>query len=139
MQKKGFTLIEVMMVVLIVSILAMIAYPSYQQYVTRARRSDGQHALLDLAARMERYYSQQNTYVGATLGAGANSDVLAGNQSPEGWYILSIQAQSAGAYTLLATPQGAQATTDTQCVNLSINSIGQKGFSGATGNLQQCW
>jgi type IV pilus assembly protein PilE len=51
---KGFTLIEVMIVVAIVGILAAVAYPSYQDHVRKSRRAEAQSALMGLAAAMER-------------------------------------------------------------------------------------
>lgn len=138
MNKKGFTLIELMIVILIVGILVTIAYPSYQEHVARARRADGQTALLDLASRLERYYSEQNTYQTATIGTGNGTDVLDTTTSPEGWYALSITNQTATAYSIQATPQNAQAS-DALCLNLTYNSLGQKGFSSAAGSLERCW
>lgn len=139
MKQQGFTLIELMIVVLIVGILTAIAYPAYQEHVTRARRSDGQAALMDLASRLERYYSERNTYQTATIGTGNATDVLDTNTSPEGWYTLSFANQTATAYTIQAIPQNAQATADQLCQTLTYNSLGQKGFTGPTGSLERCW
>ncbi|MBT4987165.1 MAG: prepilin-type N-terminal cleavage/methylation domain-containing protein, partial [Proteobacteria bacterium] len=64
MHKKqtGFTLIELMIVIAIVGILAMIALPMYSDYVTRARRTDGQTTLFQVAQELERCYTQYSTY-----------------------------------------------------------------------------
>jgi len=141
---KGFTLIEIMIAVLIVGILAAIAYPSYTEYVARARRSDGQSALMDLAGRMERYYSDRNTYQTATIGVSNATDVLASNASAEGWYTLSITNASGSAYALQATPVGAQAVADTLCQSLTLTSVGVKGIAAGpagapTGTATRCW
>ncbi|MGQ3888979.1 type IV pilin protein [Legionella sp. CNM-1927-20] len=141
---KGFTLIELMIVVVIVAILTMIAYPSYQDYITRSRRADGQAALLDLASRLERYYAQQNTYQTATIGTGNATDVRATNLSPEQWYTLSITAQTPSSYTLQAVPNNQQATNDTRCQTLTLNSLGVKGITAGpagvpTGPASRCW
>ena len=141
---KGFSLIEMMIVLVIFAILVTIAYPSYQDYVSRGRRSDGQAALLDLASRMERYYAQQNTYQTATIGTGAATDVRGSNLSPEGWYTLSISAQTASSYTLQAVPNNQQATTDKRCQTLTINNLGVKGITAGpagtpTGTVANCW
>ena len=58
----GFTLIELMVTVAIVAILSAIAYPAYTEYILKSRRTDAKNALLDLAARQERFYSLNNKY-----------------------------------------------------------------------------
>ena len=139
MNKHGFTLIELMIVILIIGILGVIALPTYQNYITRARRCDGQSALLDLASRLERFYSDQNSYAKATIGAESANDVLTSNISPEGWYTLFIAKQTVDSYTIQAIPRNAQASGDTVCQTLTYNHFGQKGFSGAMGSLRVCW
>lgn len=142
--KNGFSLIELMIVIVVIGILVSIAYPSYRDYITRARRTDGQSTLLDLASRMEKYYSENNTYQTATIGTGNATDVLSSNTSPEGWYIISIPNATTSAYTLQATPQNAQATADTRCQSLTLNNQGVKGITtgpagSPTGTITQCW
>ena len=67
----GFTLIELMIVVAIIGILAAIAYPSYQGYVEKTRRGDAKAVLMQFASALERYYTQNNTYIGADGGTAA--------------------------------------------------------------------
>ncbi|MGQ3890909.1 type IV pilin protein [Legionella sp. CNM-4043-24] len=142
--KNGFTLMELMITLVIIGILTSIAVPSYKDYIVRSRRSDGKAALLDLASQMERYYSERNTYLNATLGAGGANDVRASNQSPEGWYTLSIPVQTASTYTLQASPNNAQATADTTCQSLTLTNLGAKGIAAGakgtpTGPVSKCW
>ena len=54
---RGFTLIEAMIVVALIGIIVALGYPSYRDQVIKSRRSDGMAALLELADRMERHYS----------------------------------------------------------------------------------
>ena len=59
---RGFTLIELMIVIVIVGILFAIALPSYQSSVLRGHRADAQGILMDISAREERFMAQNNTY-----------------------------------------------------------------------------
>lgn len=126
---NGFTLIELMTVVIIVGILAAIAYPAYMNHLYKARRSDAQTALLNLSVLMEHYFTENNTYSGATLtGFGFSS-----NLSPQGYYQLTI-APTATSYTLTATPvAGGPQAGDTSCPTLTLTSANVKGPSST------CW
>lgn len=129
---KGFTLIEMMIVVVIIGILAAIAYPSYDEYVKRGNRTEGQAFLQDVAARQERYFSQNNTYVTAVADIAKLG--LSSANSPTGKYSISL-AGGGGGYTLTANQQ----FNDTKCGNLTLNALGEKGRSGAGKTLEECW
>jgi type IV pilus assembly protein PilE len=60
--QRGFTLVELMVVVVIVAILAAIALPSYQQHVIRGRRAAAQQLMMDVAARQEQYLADRRSY-----------------------------------------------------------------------------
>ncbi len=134
-----------MAVLAIVGILVLITYPSYLNHLTRARRSDGQAALIDLANRLERYYAEQNTYQTATLGSGnIATDVLTNNLSAENWYRLTIISQTAATFTLAATPRSFQAANDRTCQTLTFTNLGTKGIAAGPsgeprGTINQCW
>ena len=61
----GFTLIELMIVIAVVGILAAIAIPQYNDYVIRSRIVGATSALSDMRVRMEQYFQDNRTYVGA--------------------------------------------------------------------------
>lgn len=127
---SAFTLMELMITLLIIGILAAIAYPSYQNNLLEARRADGKTALLNLAALMEHYYTENNSYVGATpTGVGGS------NTSTDGHYALSISNLTATSFTLSATPVATSPQAqDTLCGTLTLTNLNVKGPNPAT-----CW
>jgi len=129
---RGFTLIEVMIVVAIVAILAAIALPSYREYVLRGNRTQGQSLLMEAAARQERFYAQNSAYVTDNANKGS-LQVNEGNYDE--FYVLAVStAANDGGYTLTATQQFG----DVDCGNLTLNARGTKGNSG-TKSADECW
>ncbi len=125
--QKGFSLIELMIVLAVVAILAAIAYPSYQDQMNKSRRTDGQAFLLEMATLMEHYYTENNSYAGATV-----TNIGGGGTSREGYYAVTITNLSGSTWTLNAAPIGAQAT-DT-CGTLTLTHTNIKGPTPDT-----CW
>lgn len=132
MNKKGFTLIELVITIMIIAILVGISYPAYSEYLTRVRRAAAVGALLDLAGRMEEYYTVNDKYLGATLDTLGVHD-----ENYKNFYSLSINAKS-DEYTLSATPINNQFRSDIKCGELSIDQIGNKKISGS-GDPEECW
>lgn len=112
--QRAFTLIELMIVVAIIAIIAAVAYPAYTQHIIKARRSDAEGALLNFANAMERYYTENGTYLGAASGGGnTGAPKVFATQAPVDGsskvYNLTINAATATTYTLRATPIGGSA------------------------------
>lgn len=63
--RNGFTLIEVMIAVAIVAIIAAVSLPSYRDHVTRGKITEALSTLGDLRVKLEQYYQDNRTYVGA--------------------------------------------------------------------------
>ncbi|WP_146908755.1 type IV pilin protein [Arenimonas daejeonensis] len=133
---KGFTLIELMIVVAILGILAAIAYASYQNSVINSRRAAASACLMEMAQYMERAYTTNITYVLSVQQQGAISSLSC--QADLGiFYTFSPGVPTASAYTLVATAQGPQ-LKDTKCGNLSLNQAGTRLVSG-TATPAECW
>lgn len=134
--ERGFTLIELMIVVAIVAILASIMLPAYQDQVRKSRRADAKAVLTELSGFMERFYASNGRY--DQDGAG-NAVALPFNQSPrEGrkYYNLTVAA-AADTYTLTATAiagtgQENDVAAGVSCDPLTLDHLGAKTPTG-------CW
>lgn len=138
-RQRGVTLIELLVAVVIVGILGMIAYPSYTSHLVKSRRAQATACLQEAAQYMERFYTTNLRYdQTATTSIAVSLPTTACIQDLNGRYVLSIASVSANAFALKATPQGAQATADTQCGTLGLSQAGTKTITGA-GTVAACW
>jgi prepilin-type N-terminal cleavage/methylation domain-containing protein len=97
---KGFSLIELMIVVVIIGILAAVAVPAYFNHVLRTRQADAYHNLLDIKAAQEMHYSMYNEY--GLLTADTFSDLLSFSHSDTQYYRYLIPSASGTAFTAKA-------------------------------------
>ena len=132
----GFTLVELMIVVAIIAILAAIALPAYTSYITRTKRTAAESCLSEHANYMERYYTTNLNYAKDSAGTANTLPGLdcAGPQRTGANYQYALASASTAAYSITATPTGAQLTRDTTCGTLSIDQTGTRGPSTAG-----CW
>jgi len=161
-RNRGFTLIELMVVVVIGAILLGIAVPSYMSQVRQSRRTEAKTALLDLAGREERFYSVAiNPATGPAysqlpndLGYNAAGWPVPIGSTGTNYYQVTVcvpaAANCAGAgltmpagpppapsYVVVATPLASQ-VKDTLCRTLAVDSVGQQYATGTSG-AQYCW
>lgn len=131
---RGFTLIEIMIVVAIVAILAAVALPSYKSYVLKTRRADALSTLTQTQAILERCYAQTLSY------AVACSDTPTFPfTSAQAFYNISLSNQTATTYTLTATTMNAQ-IADTTCKTMTLDQANQKSAADSSSTAQSvCW
>jgi type IV pilus assembly protein PilE len=135
-RNRGFTLIELMVVLAVIAIIAAIAVPAFTKQVQRSHRADAVRGLSDLQLRQERWRASNATYA-------ANMDTLLGSSAAttsynnaSTYYTFSISGTSATGFTLTATPKGAQAS-DSECNPMTLavsNSIVTKSPTAG-----RCW
>jgi len=136
-KEKGFTLIELMIVVAVIGILAAISLPSYINYVERSRRVDAQTDVVVLAGFMERYYTQNFSYLDAAGNAPALPFSNNGGDIIYYTYALDPAQMSATTFRVVASPQGGQAND--KCGSLSLTHDGTAvGYKGSS-EVADCW
>lgn len=153
---KGFTLVEMMIVLAIIGVLSAIAYPSYINQMMKSRRTDAMGVLNICVNQLEKFHLANRTYVGAagtddspsTLGTpricaptspdttqfDADADITV-------YYDVSITEATATAFTISAVPRSGLPQADDFCTSgdsvattstLTVNSLGVKTPS-------ECW
>ncbi len=105
--QKGFTLVELMIVVTIVGILATVAMPAYTDYVTRGKLSEASSQLATMRVKLEQYFQDNRTYVGACA-AVTVAPLPSGNDAK--YFTYTCAPLIALTFTVTATGVAAQGT-----------------------------
>lgn len=131
---RGFTLIELIVVMVILAILAAIAIPNYTEYVLRGRRADAKAALLQLAQWQERRRTETGSYVTSAedLPSGLTT-VKAGTAST---YTITVSTDTAP-YILTATRTGPMASDP--CGDFTLTGLGVRNTANGTRSSDECW
>jgi type IV pilus assembly protein PilE len=138
---RGFTLIEVMIVVAIIGILASIAYPAYTESVARNKRAAAKAALLENAQWLERTYTVSGSYAKKGNDAAIVNADLPVQEAPKDnsakVYTVSLSASSASGFTLQAVPKNGMASD--KCGTFTLSNTGAKALVSATASVADCW
>ncbi len=150
-KSRGFTLIELMIVVVIVSILLAVSLPAYQNQVRKSKRSVGKGELMKVAARQEQFFVNNKRYVIADLTSlgyadGADGYEVDSEGQPvadgdgEAIYLIELQSADATSFLLHATPRNAQ-VKDKRCKTLTLSNAGVKGMTdgNTSSDVEECW
>jgi type IV pilus assembly protein PilE len=140
--QKGFTLIELMIVVVIVAILAAVAMPAYQDYITQSKLSEASGQLSALQIKMEQFFLDNRTYSGA-----CDAGKLAAPPVPPAvkYFTYACSGLGDATYTLTATG-GSTGDTSMAGFTFTVNQAnarvstvtGAPAARGWTGNAG-CW
>ncbi|POF40326.1 pilus assembly protein [Pseudomonas laurylsulfativorans] len=126
---RGFTLIEIMIVIAIIGIVMTIAAPSFTEYLNKGRRAEVTGLLSEQAQLLERFYSQKNVYTDAT-GLSAGNDYY--NITP------TLTDQT---FLLTAVRKADSSMATDKCGDLTITNTGVLGMVNAKSGLtsKDCW
>lgn len=125
--EKGFTLIELMIVVVVLGIIAAIAYPAYSQYVQQTRRADATSTLLNAAQQLERCFTRFDSYSAAGCPTAWATE--------GGFYQIDASDIEAERFRLVATPLPPQ----DRDVNCLVFALDQRGNRTPNPDPNRCW
>ena len=128
---RGFTLMELIIVVVIVGILTAIAYPNYQQFVARAKRNEAKAALLKIATNEEKYYLQNSNFTLDMTRLSFSTDPFV---TDSGTYSVTVTAADASNFLAVATYQNTDSEAG-KCLTFKIDGRGTKSSAPDT----DCW
>lgn len=137
MRTRGFSLIEIVIVMAILAVLAVLTLPSFREHVLKGRRAEAREALLALQLAQERFRSGHPRY------ADRLEDLAQSPLTRSSLYRLRIAQADATRYTLEAIAQGSQ-TGDRRCqvltLRLEAGAIHTSGLdAGGAEQADACW
>lgn len=138
MKSKGFSLIEVMIVIAILGILVSVALPSYNSYIIRSKRTECRAAIMQVMQQQERYFTQQNTYLAyASNATSIPIKQFSGDNLVNSACTIKSEACSGSVITACVLVTGIPAYTDPVVGEITMQSDGTKGCSGT--DQAKCW
>lgn len=138
---KGFTLMELMIVVAIIGIIAAVAYPSYLKSAAKGRRVDAKAEITKASQALERCYTQYGQYNSANCSEVAL--LTSGYNSAKGYYTINFAVSTditATTFEVTATAlnSGPQAN-DIGCTIMALDNTGRRTSGGNATDTGSCW
>jgi len=127
-KQAGFTLIELLVVVVIIGILSSIAFPAYLDNVRKTNRSTAQADLMELSIYMERHFTENNTYLGASIASSGVANTSAYT------YTSPIPNLAITTYTLTAVPVVGSKQASDSCGTMTVSQTGAQSAA-----IASCW
>lgn len=121
-KQRGFTLVELLVVIAVIGILASVAIPSYSNYSIRGKLMEATSALSDARIKMEQFYQDNRTYIGGTCPAATTN------------FTYACSNLTSTTYTITATGKSNLST-----YSYTINESNVKASNTPWGNSTTCW
>jgi type IV pilus assembly protein PilE len=121
-EQRGFTLVELMVVVVIIGVLASVAIPSYSNYSIRGKLTEATSKLSDARVKMEQFFQDNLTYVAGTCPATTTN------------FTYACTNLAATTYTITATGRG-----NLSVYSYTIDQTNAKTSATPWGNSATCW
>lgn len=136
--QKGFTLVELMIVVVILGIIVAVAFPAYLDNIQQSRRGDATATLMETAHLLERCYTETNSYEKDSSGDACVDFPV---ESDEGYYDIDSDSLDPSTYTLSATPaSGSPQADDDECAKFILEHTGERIAENTNGeDSEHCW
>lgn len=115
---RGFTLIELMVVVMVIAVLAAIAYPNFREQAQRGRRADAVAEVGRMQLALERFRAENPTYDGS--GVTGTSD----------FYVFEIEGADGTGYTITASPKEGSSQFEDRCGDLTATAGSKPSWEG---------
>jgi type IV pilus assembly protein PilE len=119
---KGFSLIELMIVIVIIGLLLTVAVPGYRDYVIRGQIAEAKAALSDGRVKIEQFFQDNKTYAGGPCPGATDS------------FTYACSNQTATTYTITATGK-----SKISAYSYTINQANTKTSNTPWGNSTSCW